>query len=58
MDIPPGYWVCACVRRDRAGNLSQIKFNPTRVKRCRKCGCERPPEEFREKDFANRKEPS
>lgn len=30
-------WVCACVKRDRAGNMTHIKINPAKRLRCRKC---------------------
>lgn len=35
-------WPCACVRRDRSGNMTHIKINAARVKQCRKCGSKRP----------------
>lgn len=42
------YWVCACVRRDRSGRMTGLKFNHPDVKRCRKCGSERPTEAARD----------
>lgn len=36
--VPQGYWVCACVRRDKRGNMTAIKMNPPMSKRCRACG--------------------
>lgn len=41
----PGHWPCACVRRDRAGNLKAIKMHPPSVNKCRRCGATRPPGE-------------
>ncbi len=35
------YWACACVRR-RKGKLTQIKTNHPDLKRCTKCGCDKP----------------
>ena len=40
-----GYWVCACVKRDRQGNLAAVKMNHPSIKRCRKCGAVPPPKE-------------
>jgi hypothetical protein len=31
------YWPCACVKRDRAGNMTHIKLNHNSVPKCRKC---------------------
>ena len=31
------YWVCACVRRDRAGNLKAIRRNHPDVAECPTC---------------------
>ena len=36
------YWVCACVKRDRAGNMTHFKGHCQTVTRCPKCKCERP----------------
>ncbi len=36
--IPDDYWSCYCVRRDAAGNMTHIKFNPPARRKCRKCG--------------------
>jgi hypothetical protein len=36
------YWPCACVKRDRATNLTHIQLNHPHTMRCRKCGAERP----------------
>lgn len=41
--IPPGWWPCACVKRDRRGVMKAIKFHPGTTKRCRVCKAERPP---------------
>lgn len=41
--VPPDYWPCACVKRDRQGNLKALKMNPPMKKYCRACGCVRPP---------------
>lgn len=35
------YWPCACVRRDRAGNLKAIKLNHPAVLACRVCKAKR-----------------
>lgn len=35
-------WPCACVRRDKAGNLKSIRINRPSVKKCMACGCARP----------------
>lgn len=43
MTIPPGYWPCACVKRDKAGTMSHIKLNPPRCRVCRTCKCKKPP---------------
>lgn len=42
MNLPKGYWPCACVKRDKKGNLSKIKFNPPSRKRCSVCKSTRP----------------
>lgn len=40
--IPESYWPCACVKRDRRGNLIAIMGHHQSVKRCRKCKAQRP----------------
>lgn len=35
-------WPCACVKRDKAGNLTHIKTHVMTRKRCRVCKAERP----------------
>lgn len=40
--VPKGYWPCACVKRDKAKQLTAVKFHPPTAKRCRSCKCERP----------------
>jgi hypothetical protein len=44
-DVPDDYWPCACVRRDRAGNLRKIKLNSPQTARCPVCKCVRPGDE-------------
>ena len=34
-----GWWVCACVKRDRTGRLTHLKMNAPTVTVCRKCRC-------------------
>lgn len=36
-------WPCACVKRDRKGNLTHIRVNDASVRKCRDCGSVRPP---------------
>ena len=36
---PDDYWICACVKRDKAGNLKAIRRNHPSVKKCPGCGC-------------------
>ena len=31
-------WPCACVKRDRRGNMTAIKLHSPFVKKCRACG--------------------
>jgi hypothetical protein len=61
MSVPAGYWPCACVRRDRQGNMRAIKFHAPKVRRCAVCKCERPDdfvaEELRKADNSVRKVP-
>ena len=38
-----GYWPCACVKRNRAGNMTHIKLNHPLLKSCAKCKAKRPP---------------
>ena len=33
------WWVCACVKRDKAGRMKAIKRHSPQTKRCRVCGC-------------------
>jgi len=40
--VPSDYWVCACVKRDAAGNLTAIKSNHPSIKRCRRCKTKKP----------------
>lgn len=40
--VPPDYWPCACVKRDKAGNLTHFGMQPPTVKRCRRCGAKQP----------------
>ena len=42
--VPADYWACACVKRDRQGTMKAVKMHPPTAKRCRVCGCQRPPE--------------
>jgi hypothetical protein len=42
-EIPAGYWACACVRRNKDGTLKAIKLHAPVRKKCRVCGCKRPP---------------
>ncbi len=44
-EIPIGYWPCACVRRDKDGNLSRIKMNPPHRRVCSVCKAKRPARE-------------
>ena len=37
------YWPCACVLRDRAGNMTHIKLHHPSRTRCSVCGCKQPP---------------
>lgn len=37
-EIKRDYWPCACVNRDRKGNLSGIKLHHKSVHHCRVCG--------------------
>lgn len=41
--IPDGYWPCACVKRDRKGNMTHIKMHPPTAKKCKTCDATRPP---------------
>jgi hypothetical protein len=40
-EIDRDYWPCACVRRDKAGSLAQIKLHHKSKSKCRVCGCTR-----------------
>jgi hypothetical protein len=47
LDDRPGYWPCACVKRDRrTKQLTHIRTNHPTVRKCPKCGCERPTPPF------------
>jgi capsid portal protein len=39
------YWPCACVKRDRNGNMKAIKLNHPQVTQCRVCKCTKPEKE-------------
>lgn len=36
------YWPCACVKRDREGNMTHVRLNSPLIKRCRKCHATNP----------------
>jgi hypothetical protein len=38
----PKRWVCACVKRDKAGNIAAIKMHHPARQKCRQCGATRP----------------
>ena len=42
-DRLPDYWVCACVKRDRQGNMTHIGSRHHSLRRCPECNAERPP---------------
>jgi hypothetical protein len=42
------YWACACVKRDRRGNMKAIKLHHPAQEKCRTCGCTKPPPEAAE----------
>lgn len=45
-DLPANFsewWPCACVKRDKQGSMTNIKCHHPDTKRCRVCGCNRPP---------------
>lgn len=37
-DLEKTHWACACIKRDRKGNLKAIKLHPLATKRCEVCG--------------------
>jgi hypothetical protein len=44
--IKPGeWWICACVKRNRKGDMTHIRNNSFEVLACRSCGTKRPPVE-------------
>jgi hypothetical protein len=38
-----GWWICACVKRDRKGRMTHIAYNPPTRKKCGRCGCVQKP---------------
>jgi hypothetical protein len=40
-EIDRDYWPCACVKRDKAGNMSHIKLHHKSKSECRVCGATR-----------------
>jgi hypothetical protein len=40
--VPNDYWPCACIKRNRKGELTHIKAHPPSRKKCRKCGATKP----------------
>ena len=38
-DDKADWWPCACVKRDKAGNMKAIKLNHPDLKRCLVCKC-------------------
>jgi hypothetical protein len=46
MDRPKDFdkwWPCACVRRNRKGQITGIKMHPPKTLTCRVCGCSQRP---------------
>lgn len=51
--IPDGYWPCACVKRDKAQNMTHIKFHPPTTKKCKVCEATRPPKGWDKQNAAS-----
>ena len=49
------HWACACVKRDRKGQLKSIKLHTVAVKSCPVCGCKQIPR-FKIADHTKTKE--
>ena len=49
-------WPCACVKRDRKGNMTHIKLHSEKSRSCKKCGAKRPDEWVKAQKATTRKD--